>query len=97
MVRSITTGDPCRCCNYARENILHFATCEVAGKLWSDLLLLAEKAEPQSAVGKERFALFALLPDEKLESVWVSLHLLLWKHLIAAIVGVELDEGTYIQ
>ena len=48
MVRSITTGDPCRCCNFARENIIHFATCEVAGKLWSDLC-----RETSVAIGRE--------------------------------------------
>ena len=72
MVRSITTGEPCRCCNFARENMIHFATCEVAGKLWSDLLTLTGREDLRDQKERERFALFALLPNEHLEAGWVN-------------------------
>ena len=61
MVRSTTTGESCRCCNFARENIQHFATCEVASKLWDDLILLAGGEGLRNDKERERFALFALL------------------------------------
>ena len=91
MVRSITTGEPCRCCGFARENLTHFAECEVAGKIFEDLREMAGVAK---LVGEEqvaRFALFALLPKGKVAKGWVNFHLLLWKHLVAAIVRVELE------
>ena len=31
LVRSISSGEPCRCCGYAYENLQHFAKCEAAG------------------------------------------------------------------
>ena len=91
MVRSITTGEPCRCCGFARENLTHFAECEVAGKIFEDLREMAGVAK---LVGEEqvaRFALFALLPKGKVAKGWVNFHLLLWKHLVATIVRVELE------
>ena len=62
---------------------MHFATCEVAGKLWSDLLSLAGKEELRDDREKERLALFALLPGEQLEDGWV----LMSHPFLAAIVG----------
>ena len=40
---------------------------------------------------RDRFCLFALLPRGELEEGWVALHLLLWKHLIALLVRIELE------
>jgi len=44
---------------------------------------------------KERFALFALVPFRKIEDGWINLHLLLWKHLVATMVAVELEGAKY--
>ena len=37
LVRSITTGEPCRCCGHAREDLRHFGRCEKASSLFDDL------------------------------------------------------------
>ena len=44
---------------------------------------------------KERFDLFALLPEGELDEGWINLHLLLWKYIIAAMVRVDTEEETF--
>ena len=95
LVRSITTEDPCRCCNHARENLQHFPSCDVAGEIFKELHTLTGTAPLRTVTERERFGLFALHPTERLKEGWVNLHLLLWKHLVAAIVKVELEEEKY--
>ena len=43
----------------------------------------------------DRFSLFALTPQVKLHDIWVDLHLLLWKQLIALLVRVELEGESF--
>ena len=96
LTRSITTGEPCRCCRHARENLLHFAMCDKAGKIWVDLNEISGKHANMQGRERERFAMFALLPTGNLESVWIDLHLVLWKNLIGALVGIELEGETFV-
>ena len=90
LVRSITTEEPCRCCGYAREDLQHFGRCSKASNIFREFHSLTnEKKIPDNSW--DRFSLFALLPQGKLKDVWVDLHLLLWKQLIAVLVRVELE------
>jgi hypothetical protein len=103
MVRSISTGEPCRCCSHAYENLQHFPTCDAAKKIFTDLYSLVTKHSHVDHVFRppkllrsyglqwERFCLFALLPRYKLESSIVDLHSLLWKQFIAHLVRIELE------
>ena len=98
LVRSISTGEPCRCCGYAYENLQHFAKCEAAKKIFTDLysVVTNHSFRPPRLVSTdgyqwERFCLFALLPRYKLESSIVDLHSLLWKQFIAHLVRIELE------
>ena len=43
----------------------------------------------------DRFTLFALLPSGKMPDIWVDLHLLLWKQLIALLVRTELEGDKF--
>ena len=43
----------------------------------------------------ERFSLFALLPNGKLQEGWMNLHLLIWKQFIALLVRIELEGDKY--
>ena len=45
----------------------------------------------------ERFCLFALHPSHKLKMGWVNLHLLLWKHIAALLVKIELEGEKYAE
>lgn len=90
LVRSITTEEPCRCCGCAREDLQHFGRCSKASNIFREFHSLTnEKKIPDNSW--DRFSLFALLPQGKLKDVWVDLHLLLWKQLIAVLVRVELE------
>ena len=94
LVRSQSTQEPCRCCKHALENIVHLSVCDVAGKIFEDLRVMA-KIDRLAGVEMQRFALFGLLPASKLDSGWINLILLLWKYLVAAIVRVELEGEKY--
>ena len=94
LVRSITTGEPCRCCGHAREDLRHFGRCEKASSLFDDLLKLT-KAGKVPDDSWDRFTLFALLPRGKTQDIWVDLHSLIWKQLIALLVRVELEGDIY--
>ena len=48
--------------------------------------------ELQSEMERERFGLFALHPEGRVEEGWLNLHLLIWKQLIAHLVRIE-EEG----
>ena len=90
LVRSKTDGGPCRCCNFDREDLIHFGRCERAGQIFKELAGMAEV--PQLTEEQwDRFTLFALTPAEKLPEGWVNLHLLLWKQLIGLLVQIELE------
>ena len=72
LVRSISSGEPCRCCGFAYENLQHFPNCEVAGKLFKDFYSLVTKhafnsPKLSSTTGKEweRFCFFAILPGQE--------------------------------
>ena len=95
MVRSITTEEPCRCCRFARENLKHFASCEVASKLFKGFKTLSNSAVEEEGQEWERFSLFALLPSGKMREGWISLHLLIWKQFIALLVRIELEGEKY--
>ena len=69
MVRSTTTEEACRCCGHARENLLHFATCEKAGDIFRKLHELTGTGPLRSQQEIERFALFALHPREAVAAV----------------------------
>ena len=92
----------CRCCKHAYENLQHFATCDVLGKLFASLAEVIADSGVDSLQNydsfterdKERFALFALTPaGSKLEAGWVNLHLLIWKYIIYSLTVLQ-TEGT---
>ena len=92
----------CRCCKHAYENLQHFATCDVLGKLFASLAEVIADSGVDSLQNydsfterdKERFALFALTPEgPKLEAGWVNLHLLIWKYIIYSLTVLQ-TEGT---
>jgi len=95
LTRSRSSGEPCRCCGFARENLLHFASCDKAGKIFSNLFALTDEAPLLTQRDRDRFALFALHPTARLKSVWVHLHLLLWEQLIALLVRIELEGDRF--
>ena len=72
-------------------------SCQAAGGIFAHLLELAGRPPLTSTIEKERFGLFAQLPTGKLEEGWINLHLLLWKHLIALIVAIELEGEKYAE
>ena len=92
LTRSVTTQEPCRCCGYARENLQHFPTCSACACIFEDLRKMTGLPELQSEMEKERFGLFALHPEGRVEGGWMNLHLLIWKQLIALLVRIE-EEG----
>ena len=90
------SGAPCRCCGFARENIQHLATCEKLGKVFKTFRKLTGCPVPTNEKEWERFALFAITPSgPPLEEGWINLHLLLWKHIIAHMVRIEIDGEKY--
>ena len=44
---------------------------------------------------RERYDLFALLPDGQEEEGWINLHFLIWKYLIALLTRVELEDARF--
>ena len=72
-------------------------SCQAAGGIFAHLLELAGRPPLTSTIERERFGLFAQLPTGKLEEGWINLHLLLWKHLIALIVAIELEGEKYAE
>ena len=76
-VRSITTGEPCRCCLAERENLQHFAHCPKLILLWKQLHEMTKAPALQGITEWERFCLFALHPSLQLSLGWINLHLLL--------------------
>ena len=80
----------CRCCGCAREDLPHFGRCAKASQIFKEFHRLT-KAEKVPDDKWDRFSLFALLPGGKLPDIWIDLHLLLWKQLIALLVRVELE------
>ena len=97
MVRSITTGEPCRCCLAERENLQHFAHCPKLILLWKQLHAMTETPALKGGTDWERFCLFALHPTQKLTLGWINLHLLLWKHITALLVKIELEGEKYAE
>ena len=95
LVRSITTDAPCRCCGFARENLQHFAECEAASRLFKFLKTISASEVSETGREWERFCLFGLLPAGKLAEGWINLHLLMWKHLIALLVRIELEGDNF--
>ena len=72
ITRSVTTQESCRCCGYARENLQHFPTCSACACIFEDMRKLAELPELQSETERERFGLFALHPQKKIERGWIN-------------------------
>ena len=68
-----------------------FAKCGNCGATRSVVVHKLTKAEKVPDDKWDRFSLFALLPGGKLQDIWIDLHLLLWKQLIALLVRVELE------
>ena len=68
----------------------HFGRCAKASQIFKEFHRLT-KAEKVPDDKWDRFSLFALLPGGKLPDIWIDLHLLLWKQLIALLVRVELE------
>ena len=56
---------------------------------------LAELPELGGTQERERFSLFALHPRGKVSEGWINLHLLLWKHIIALLVKIEMEGEKY--
>ena len=96
LTRSVTTGEACRCCGYARENLQHFADCQGWGG-FRKLLKLTGLPELTGQNEKDRFGLFALHPKGRVLGGWINLHLLLWKHLIALLARVEEEGEKYAE
>ena len=83
-----------RCCGFAREDLRHFGRCDKASQVFEDFQELTET--PYIPDDKwDRFTLFALLPSGKMPDIWVDLHLLLWKQLIALLVRIELEGDKF--
>ena len=72
LTRSVTTQESCRCWGYARENLQHFPTCSACACIFEDMRKLAELPELQSETERERFGLFALHPQKKIERGWIN-------------------------
>ena len=69
---------------------IHFATCEKAGKIFTDLCRLSTNGwTPSDNTERERFGLFAIKPGDPIKEGWVNLHLLLWRQFIGMLVGIE--------
>ena len=85
----------CRACKHEYENLQHFATCEVVGKIFTALAELTDtKLTNKTEI--ERFALFALRPDGKpVEEGWLNFHLLLWKYIIYYITIAEKEDEKF--
>ena len=90
----------CRCCKHAYENIQHFATCDVLGKLFASFAELVANSgvailknyDAFTGTEKERFALFALTPSgPNLDRGWINLHLLLWKYIIYSLTVLQTE------
>ena len=100
-VRSITTHEPCRCCGVDEERLTHFPFCEGAKEIFAEFHSLAGspiRVPPMHETENKvwaRFCLFGLLPDKRLQQGLESLLLLLWKHLIALLVRIELESETF--
>ena len=101
-VRSHNTNEEehgCRCCRHARENVQHFATCDVVGKIFlsfAELSGLGQAYKDASVTVKERFALFAIPPTgPPLKEGLLNLHLLLWKYVIYGLVQVDVDDQKF--
>ena len=95
LVRSVTTGEPCRCCGVAYENIQHFTHCEKAKDIFTELHAMSGAPPIIEEKEWERFCLFGLLPQGKMEEGWTALLLLLWKHLIAHLVQIEIEGARF--
>ena len=96
LTRSITTQEACRCCDYARENLQHFAECP-AWRGFGEMLELTGLPALQDPTEKLRFGLFALHPRGKVTDGWINLHLLLWKQLIALLVRIKEEGEKYAE
>ena len=90
-MRSIDgSGEACRCCRHARENLTHLAVCEKLGQVFEELRAMAGITQPKNEREKFRLALFLIPPDgKKVEEGWIYLHLLLWKHAVAHLVNID--------
>ena len=94
----------CRCCKHAFENLQHLSTCEIAGNIFREfarMVAVEEKSDrlrydELSLRERERFALFAAVPSgPPLQSGWINLHLLLWKHLVHLLTKVETEDAKF--
>ena len=72
MVRSITTGEPCRCCKFDREDLRHFGNCQVASTIFDNFHSLTDE-EDLTGNDRDRFCLFALLPKGALGEGLIAL------------------------
>ena len=75
----------------------HFAHCEKLILLWKQFHAWTETPPLRGDAEWERFCLFALHPAGKLDSGWVNLHLLLWKHIVALLTQIELEGEKYAE
>ena len=88
---------------------MHFAECDKAGKIFGDLADMAGVVLT-SLRERRRWGLFALAPTTRrppgemhptgatlghTPQVWVSLHLLLWKQLIALLVRIDMENEKF--
>ena len=85
----------CRACKHAYENLQHFDTCDVVGKIFTALAELTE-TKLANKTDMERFALFALKPDGKpMEEGWLNFHLFLWKYIIYYLTIAETEDEKF--
>ena len=92
-------------CKHAYENLVHFASCQSAGRIFVQLraLVLSEDRTPTTVIGiapssteRESFALFGTVTRGKpLEEGWMNFHLLLWKYLIYQLTIVETEDARF--
>ena len=55
---------------------------------------ITEQGEPDTRK-RERYDLFAVMEDGRGKEGWISIHLLLWKQVIAALVRVDTEEEVF--
>ena len=89
------TQHGCRCCKHARENLQHFASCAFVWGVFAPLAAECGFTARSDRTASERFVLFGLLPEEKIDEGWQNFHLLLWKYTIYQLVLVETEKAKF--